>query len=134
MARVTNRDCIQKIPNRFDLIILTSQRARQIIGGASLTIDRNDDKPTVLALREVAAGTVTADQLRESLLYSLRKHHGHLEETEEELESLLASDGDFFQEEAGSSDLEDEDFSDNIGFENDDIAENDSSIIIGDGE
>ena len=58
MARVTVEDCVDKIPNRFDLVLLASQRARQISGGAELTIDRDRDKNPVVALREIAEQTV----------------------------------------------------------------------------
>ena len=58
MARVTVEDCVDKIPNRFDLVLLASQRARQISGGAELTIDRDRDKNPVVALREIADETV----------------------------------------------------------------------------
>lgn len=140
MARVTNRDCIEKVPNRFDLIILASQRARQIVGGAALTVDKNDDKPTVLSLREIAASTITPEQLRESLLHTLRKEQGHYEEREDELENLLANDeipeaiADFTaedEEELSALDM----IADEIGLEANDEGENStSSIIIGEGE
>ncbi len=140
MARVTNRDCIEKIPNRFELIILASQRARQIVGGAALTVDKDDDKPTVLSLREIAASTITPDQLRESLLHTLRKEQGHFEENEEELESLLANDeipeaiADLTsedEEELSAADM----IADEIGEERTDEDESsESSIIIGEGE
>ena len=58
MARVTVEDCVDKIPNRFDLVLLAAQRARQISGGADLTIDRDRDKNPVVALREIAEETV----------------------------------------------------------------------------
>jgi DNA-directed RNA polymerase subunit omega len=73
MARVTVEDCILKIPNRFELVMLAAHRARGIAQGASLTIDRNNDKNPVVALREIAENTVEADQLRQSLLGGLQK-------------------------------------------------------------
>ena len=65
MARVTVEDCVQKVPNRFELVLLASQRARRLANGAEATLPLENDKPTVLALREIAAGRVTAEMLRE---------------------------------------------------------------------
>ena len=65
MARVTVEDCVDKVPNRFDLVLLSAQRARQISGGAKLTIDRDRDKNPVVALREVAEQTVKPKDLQE---------------------------------------------------------------------
>lgn len=73
MARVTVEDCVDKIPNRFDLVLLAAQRAREISGGAELTIDRDRDKNPVVALREIAEETVRPAQLNESLITSLQK-------------------------------------------------------------
>ena len=68
MARVTVEDCVDKIPNRFDLVLLAAQRARQISGGAELTIDRDRDKNPVVALREIAEETVKPKHLEEALV------------------------------------------------------------------
>ena len=73
MARVTVEDCVDKIPNRFDLVLLAAQRARQVSGGAELTIDRDRDKNPVVALREVAETTVKPRELEESLIGSLQR-------------------------------------------------------------
>ena len=73
MARVTVEDCVDKVPNRFDLVLLSAQRARQISGGAELTIDRDRDKNPVVALREVAETTVKPRELEESLISSLQR-------------------------------------------------------------
>jgi DNA-directed RNA polymerase subunit omega len=73
MARVTVEDCVDKIPNRFDLVLLSAQRARQISGGAELTIDRDRDKNPVVALREVAEETVKPRELKEALISGLQK-------------------------------------------------------------
>ena len=72
MARVTVEDCVDKIPNRFDLVLMAAQRARQISGGADLTIDRDRDKNPVVALREIAEQTVKPKNLHESLVQSLK--------------------------------------------------------------
>ena len=73
MARVTVEDCVDKIPNRFDLVLFAAQRARQISGGAELTIDRDRDKNPVVALREIADETVRPDHLAESVIGSLQR-------------------------------------------------------------
>ena len=73
MARVTVEDCVDKVPNRFDLVLLSAQRARQVSGGAELTIDRDRDKNPVVALREIAEETVKPAELQESLVSSLQR-------------------------------------------------------------
>ena len=73
MARVTVEDCVDKIPNRFDLVLLAAQRAREISGGASLTVDRDRDKNPVVALREIAEETVIPKILKESVITSLQR-------------------------------------------------------------
>ena len=74
MARVTVEDCVIKVPNRFDLVLLAAQRARAIASGAPLTVERDDDKNPVIALREVAEETIVLDQLRDSLVRGMQKH------------------------------------------------------------
>jgi DNA-directed RNA polymerase subunit omega len=74
MARVTVEDCVQRIPNRFELVMLAAQRARDISSGSALTIERDNDKNPVVALREIADLTVDTDVLQASLIQSLRKH------------------------------------------------------------
>lgn len=73
MARVTVEDCVDKIPNRFDLVLLAAQRAREISGGAELTIERDRDKNPVVALREIAETTVRPDLLKETLISSMQR-------------------------------------------------------------
>ena len=73
MARVTVEDCVEKIPNRFDLVLIAAQRARQISGGAELTIDRDRDKNPVVALREIAEDTVVPDELQDAIVTSLQR-------------------------------------------------------------
>jgi DNA-directed RNA polymerase subunit omega len=70
MARVTVEDCVDKVPNRFELVMLAAHRAREIAAGAPITIDRDNDKNPVVALREIAEETQTADKLRERLIES----------------------------------------------------------------
>ena len=74
MARVTVEDCVVKVPNRFDLVLLAAQRAREITSGAPLTLDRDDDKNPVVALREIADETVALDHLQNSLVRGMQKH------------------------------------------------------------
>lgn len=74
MARVTVEDCVLKVPNRFDLVMLAAQRARDVSAGAPLTIERDNDKNPVIALREIAEATVDHDNLRNSLIQGMQKH------------------------------------------------------------
>jgi DNA-directed RNA polymerase subunit omega len=74
MARVTVEDCIDKVDNRFELVLLASHRARQISQGSHITIDRDNDKNPVVALREIADETLSPDDLKEDLIHSLQKH------------------------------------------------------------
>jgi len=89
MARVTVEDCVQKIPNRFELVMLAGQRARDVSAGAPLTVDRDNDKNPVVALREIAALSVDAEILRENLVKSMQRH-AEVDEPEEDLELLQA--------------------------------------------
>jgi DNA-directed RNA polymerase subunit omega len=91
MARVTVEDCVDKIPNRFDLVLLAAQRARQVSGGAELTIDRDRDKNPVVALREIAEETVRPDDLHESVVQSLQKVQVDDEDEVDAVGSLSAS-------------------------------------------
>src|SRR5271170_7252735 len=90
MARVTVEDCVVRVPNRFELVLVASQRAREITAGATLTLDRDDDKNPVVALREIADDTVPLDKLQDSLIRGMQKHV-EIDEPEEtpELESNL---------------------------------------------
>jgi DNA-directed RNA polymerase subunit omega len=91
MARVTVEDCILKIPNRFDLVILAGQRARNISAGAPLTIERDNDKNPVIALREIAESSIEVADLEEAVVKSLQKYVEIDEpETEDEMEMLTA--------------------------------------------
>ena len=74
MARVTVEDCIEKVENRFELVLLAGHRARMISAGAPLTVDRDRDKNPVVALREIADSTVSPEDLKEDLIHSLQKH------------------------------------------------------------
>lgn len=74
MARVTVEDCVDKVPNRFDLVLLAAHRARAIADGSALTVPVNDDKNPVIALREIAERTIPADDMREALIHSIQKN------------------------------------------------------------
>src|SRR3954467_9408987 len=74
MARVTVEDCVDKVPNRFDLVLLSGYRARQLSGGAEPIVDRDRDKNPVVALREIAAKSLKPDELKEEFIRSLQKH------------------------------------------------------------
>jgi DNA-directed RNA polymerase subunit omega len=90
MARVTVEDCVVKVPNRFELVLLAAQRAREITSGAPLSLDRDNDKNPVVALREIAEDTVQLDHLQDSLVRGMQKHV-EIDEPEEapELEQTL---------------------------------------------
>ena len=102
MARVTVEDCIDKVENRFELVLLASHRARMISQGASITIDRDNDKNPVVALREIADETLSPDDLKEDLIHSLQKHV-EVDEPEPDPASLIAAGA------AASADSEEQD-------------------------
>jgi DNA-directed RNA polymerase subunit omega len=83
MARVTVEDCVLKVPNRFDLVMVAAQRAREVSAGAQLTVDRDNDKNPVVALREIADGTVNLDELSNSVVTGLQRHVENDEPEEE---------------------------------------------------
>ena len=74
MARVTVEDCIDKVENRFELVLLASHRARMVSSGAQITVDRDNDKNPVVALREIADETISPEDLKEDLIHSLQKY------------------------------------------------------------
>ena len=74
MARVTVEDCIDKLPNRFELVLLAAHRARTISQGAPITVERDNDKNPVVALREIADETIVPEDLREEYIHSMQKH------------------------------------------------------------
>ena len=91
MARVTVEDCVDKVPNRFDLVLLAAQRARQISSGAELTLDRDRDKNPVVALREIAEETVTPAELQEAVVGGLQRLRVDDDDAPDEIGSLSAS-------------------------------------------
>ncbi len=90
MARVTVEDCVMKIPNRFELVLLAGQRARDISSGGKLTVERDNDKNPVVALREIAEETIHLDGLKSSLVQGLQKQVDVDEPEEEEIDVLAA--------------------------------------------
>ncbi|MDH7794624.1 MULTISPECIES: DNA-directed RNA polymerase subunit omega [unclassified Beijerinckia] len=102
MARVTVEDCIDKVENRFDLVLVASHRARMIASGQPITIDRDRDKNPVVALREIADGTLQPEDLREDLIHSLQKHV-EVDEPEAEVVPALAPAG---EQSDGSGDVQ----------------------------
>ena len=85
MARVTVEDCVEEVPNRFELVILAAERAKNIASGAPLMIDRDNDKDPVIALREIATSNIDVDVLRESQITGLQKNNKIDEVSEENL-------------------------------------------------
>ncbi|WP_028033396.1 DNA-directed RNA polymerase subunit omega [Chelativorans sp. J32] len=108
MARVTVEDCIDKVENRFELVLLASHRARQISQGEHITVDRDNDKNPVVALREIADETLSPGDLKEALIHSLQKHV-EVDEPEADLPAITAQ-----AEDAPEADLLPED---NIAFD-----------------
>lgn len=102
MARVTVEDCIDKVDNRFELVLLASHRARQISQGSQITIDRDNDKNPVVALREIADETLSPDDLKEDLIHSLQKHV-EVDEPEPDPVTIAASAGDAEDDDAPES-------------------------------
>ncbi len=90
MARVTVEDCVDVVPNRFELVLLAAQRARQISSGAPIEVERDNDKNPVVALRELADEKITADDVQESLIHGLQKNVEVDEPEEDDISLLLA--------------------------------------------
>src|SRR5579863_2177736 len=88
MARVTVEDCVLQVPNRFELVLLAAQRARDVAGGGKITVERDNDKNPVVALREIADRTVSFDELQAELVQGLQKHVEPDEPEEEEIDVL----------------------------------------------
>ncbi|RMD91544.1 MAG: DNA-directed RNA polymerase subunit omega [Alphaproteobacteria bacterium] len=88
MARVTVEDCIDKVPNRFELVLLAAHRAREISAGAPLTVDRDNDKNPVVALREIAEETIAVEDLRERAI-AAHQTQNEVDEPEDDAMALL---------------------------------------------
>ncbi len=94
MARVTVEDCIDKVPNRFELVMLAAHRARELSTGAPLTVERDNDKNPVVALREIAEETLTAEYLREAAIESHQRQIEVDEAEEDQMSLLMGADSD----------------------------------------
>mgnify|MGYP001259959194 CR=1 FL=1 len=105
MARVTVEDCIESVKNRFELVMLASQRARSLSSGSELTVDRDNDKNPVVALREIAEDKLDLEEIEGSLVRSLQKHIASEEPDEEEMDLLTAGEdfGEALKQEAAPS-------------------------------
>lgn len=93
MARVTVEDCVEKISNRFDLVLFAGQRSRQISAGDELAVDRDNDKNPVVALREIADTAVSTVDLREAVIRSMQRHVEQDEPEEDDMALLMAEQG-----------------------------------------
>lgn len=141
MARVTVEDCILNVPNRFELVLLSAKRAREISAGSPLTVIRDNDKNPVIALREISENSVDIGALRENLIKNFQRHifvENHeselddetqesidaLSEWDEEISAISINEGDESDyvgaDDDDSNDLEDEDASDDEDSDNDD--------------
>ena len=106
MARVTVEDCIDKVDNRFELVLLAGHRARQISQGAPITVPRDNDKNPVVALREIADETLSPDDLKEDLIHSLQKHV-EVDEPEADGEAIADQTGGVVAATTDTDDTED---------------------------
>ena len=97
MARVTVEDCVLKVPNRFELVVLAAQRARDVAAGAPLSVDRDNDKDPVVALREIAEETIDLGTLKNALVKGLQKTV-ESDEPEEEIVDFLASEQELLRD------------------------------------
>jgi DNA-directed RNA polymerase subunit omega len=93
LARVTIEDCIDKLPNRFELVLLAAHRARNIAQGQQITVDRDNDKDPVVSLREIASTNINSDDLREEFIHAMQKQV-EVDEAEESDTPLISQSGD----------------------------------------
>lgn len=89
MARITVEDCVEKVPNRFELVMLAAQRARDVSAGAPLMVERDNDKNPVVALREIADDRLDLDHLRYELIHGLRRHVDVEDQPEDDLNLMM---------------------------------------------
>lgn len=125
MARVTVEDCVQKVPNRFELVLLAAQRARALSRGEELTLDRDDDKNPVVALREIAEETIPVARLEQDLVKSLSRAP-EPEPTDEEVLDLIPTDQNIF----GLQDVSAEEEAQTLPVESEEIAPEDIEAAI----
>ena len=93
MARVTVEDCVDKVPNRFELVLLASHRARSVSAGAPITVERENDKNPVVALREIAERTISSEDVKEDLIHSMQRYV-EVDEPEPDAVPMLSSGSD----------------------------------------
>ena len=105
MARVTVEDCVDKVPNRFDLVMLAAHRAREISAGSAVTVDRDNDKNPVVSLREIADETQSADDLRERLIESNQIQIEVDEPEEDAMAILMGAEQDKPEEDSMSEEM-----------------------------
>ncbi len=126
MARVTVEDCVERIPNRFELVMLAAKRSREVSSGSSITVERDNDKNPVVALREIADETVSIDDLREELVRGLQKHI-EVDEPEEddEIEMMTAASlaNEIGMDVSGTSSSADSSDGGDIDYGSDDVVE-----------
>jgi len=115
MARVTVEDCVQLVPNRFELVMIAAQRARNIHGGQEIKVDRDNDKNPVIALREIADKVVSLDDLREELIRG-HQRPPEVDEPEDEIVELMAGETGY----QGSAPAEGEPLPDGMSMDGDD--------------
>jgi DNA-directed RNA polymerase subunit omega len=125
MARVTVEDCVERIPNRFELVLLAAQRARNLSRGEEITLDRDDDKNPVVALREIAEQTLTVEKLRADLMKALSRAP-EPEPADEEVMDLIPTDQNIF----GLQDVSAEEEAASLPVEGEDIAPEDLEAAI----
>ena len=125
MARVTVEDCVQKIPNRFELVLMAAQRARNLSRGEELTVDRDNDKNPVVALREIAEETIPVAKLEQDLIRSLSRAP-EPEPADEEVLDLIPTDQNIF----GLQDVSAEEEAQTLPVENEEIAPEDLEAAI----
>jgi DNA-directed RNA polymerase subunit omega len=125
MARVTVEDCVQKVPNRFELVLLAAQRARGLSRGEELTVDRDDDKNPVVALREIAEETIELDRIEQELIKSLSRAP-EPEPADEEVLDLIPTDQNIF----GLQDVTAEEEAANLPLDNEEMSPEDLEAAI----
>ena len=125
MARVTVEDCVQRIPNRFELVLLAAQRARNIARGEEITVDRDFDKNPVVALREIAGETVTLEKLNADLLKSLSRAP-EPEPADEDVLDLIPTDQNIF----GLQDISDAEEAANLPVDGEEMSPDDMAAAI----
>lgn len=126
MARVTVEDCVEKVPNRFELVLLAAQRARNLSRGEELTVDRDNDKNPVVALREIAEETIELGRLEHDLVKSLSRAP-EPEPADEEVLDLIPTDQNIF----GLQDVSAEEEAAGLNIDNEDLSAEDLEAAIG---